>query len=238
MFSGASRILVLGDVWRDFIVTRIPTVSDRVEVLPNGSSARSSLPKRLPGRSVTILFLGEVCARKGVPQLVEALARLDDVSGWRAVLAGDGELQETVKSVTSLGMGKRISVLGWVGALEVQSLLSQADILVLPSFDENLPMAVVEAFAHGLAVVATPAGATGEIVIHGETGLLVHAGDVTGLAASLRRLLLDRDLRARLGQAALEFHGTNLEIGQYVKRLHRVWRDVAQLSEKYAKPRV
>ena len=81
-------------------------------------------------------------------------------------------------------------------------MLSHTDVFVLPSTAENLPMAIIEAFAFGIAVVATPVGAIPELIDHERNGLIVPVGDVKALADALRALIVDFELRGRLGNAA------------------------------------
>lgn len=223
MFEGAARVLVLGEVWRRFVAEQAPAAASRITILPNAT--RPTTLAHVPADTVRILFLGRVGARKGVPQLVAALSRIAGVDGWRAVIAGDGEVTETRAEVAALGLDSRVTLPGWVGPDDVARHLADADVLVLPSFDENLPMSVIEGMAAGLAIVATPVGATEEIVRDGETGLLVPPGDVDALAAALGRLVADVPLRARLGTAARAFHNEHLAITPYVARVRRIWAE-------------
>jgi glycosyltransferase involved in cell wall biosynthesis len=86
----------------------------------------------------------------------------------------------------------------------VQRLLARAAVVVLPSHREGLPMVLLEAMAHGRAVVATPVGGVPSLVEDGRTGLLVPPGDAEAVRAAMERLLGDPDLRRRLGAAARE----------------------------------
>lgn len=224
MFSKAARTLVLGGVWQRFVESQVPDAAPRVVILPNASRA-ARLPRTPSGGPPQILFLGRVGARKGVPELIDALAALPPELAWTALVAGDGEIDETRERVAALGLADKVSLPGWVGPADVEKLLAGADILVLPSHDENLPMSVIEAMANGLAVIATPVGATEEIVIDGETGLLVPPGDAPALAVALERLIGDAALREKLGAAALAMHRERLEITPYVARLVEIWRD-------------
>lgn len=226
MFRKADCIIVLGTVWRSLIATRVPEAADRIVIMAN-AVPRPALAKVQGGGTVRILFLGRLGERKGTPQLVRALNLLRPLAGWSAVLAGDGDVEVTAREITRLDLADRIEIPGWVGAKDAASLLAGADILVLPSFDENLPMSVIEAMAHGLAVVATPVGAVEDIVIHNETGLLVQPGDAESLAASLKLLILDPDLRSRLGERARALHRARLDIVPYVKDLARLWRETS-----------
>jgi glycosyltransferase involved in cell wall biosynthesis len=99
---------------------------------------------------------------------------------------------------------------------------------VLPSFAENLPLSIIEGMASGLAIVATPVGAVGDIVSDGETGLLVKPGDVDGLTEALTRTVTDPELRRRLGAAALAFHRQKLDVAPFTAAIERVWLEAAR----------
>jgi glycosyltransferase involved in cell wall biosynthesis len=106
-------------------------------------------------------------------------------------------------------------------------VLSKTDIFVLPSFAENLPMSILEAFARGIAVIATPVGAVPEVVDHGRNGLIVQAGNINELAAALELLISDGELRRRLGAGARQDHAKRFEIGGYLTELVQIWRRAA-----------
>lgn len=225
MFADAARVLVLGEVWQSFVAEHAAGAASCIITLPNAT--RAAALARVPDPVVRILFLGRVGERKGVPQLIDALARLPRDGTWRATIAGDGDLTDAEARIAAAQLGAEVALPGWVGPESVVRALASADVLVLPSFDENLPMSVIEGMAAGLAVVATPVGATEEIVHHEETGLLVPPGDVDALARALQRLIADGALRERLGSAARAYHAHNLEIGSYVKRLAMIWQETA-----------
>jgi len=226
MFTGAARIVVLGETWRQFVISRAPEVADRVVIVPN-AAARPALPHIGGGERAHILFLGRLNDMKGAPQLGEALARMRGLPNWRATLAGDGHVEAARAKVQEYGLGDRVELPGWVGPERVAELIASADILVLPSFIENLPLSIVEAMAAGVAVVATPVGAVPDIVRDGETGLLVPAGDVDTLTAALTRLVNDPGLRERLGTAGLALHRERLDLAPFADTMQRVWAEAA-----------
>ncbi|WP_427913587.1 glycosyltransferase family 4 protein [Ramlibacter sp. MMS24-I3-19] len=225
MFDKAALNIVLGSTWGKFVSTEFPTA--RVKILPNAT-------KRLPLRAskseehVQIIFLGRLGRRKGTPDLIDALQGLRDLSGWNVVLAGDGDVEATRSQIIACGLDDKVVVKEWLGPRDVQELLLASDVLVLPSYDENLPMSVIEGMSAGLAVVTTPVGATPDIVLDGVTGLLVRPGDISGLGMALRRLVVDRELRERLGIAARLLHEERLEINQYAEALAAIWRVAAK----------
>jgi len=227
MFAHAARIIVLGRVWGEFIALQAPEARDRIVVLAN-ASARPTLPQRGGGDRVHILFLGRLGERKGVPQLTDALKRVQGLPDWRATIAGDGEVEASRAKVAEYGLSDRIDMPGWVGPEGVAELIASADILVLPSFSENLPVSVIEGMAAGLAVVATPVGAVEDIMENERTGLLVPPGDVDALTHALTRVVTDPALRARLGAEAQQFHRRVLDLVPYAQATRSLWRDAAQ----------
>ncbi|MFB9949590.1 glycosyltransferase family 4 protein [Rhizobium puerariae] len=230
MFAQASGIVVLGTVWRDFLLRKVPEAEKRLAIVPNATEV-PSLPHRGGGGAVHILFLGRIEPRKGVPELCEALAAMVDLPGWRATIAGDGEVEKLRLCLEELGLSGRVSVPGWQGPEDVARLLSQADVLTLPSHAENLPISVIEGMAAGLAVVATPVGAIEDIVSDGETGLLVPPGDAGSLQNALERLVRESDLRNRLGNAARAAHRLRLDVAPYADRLCDIWKATAETGK-------
>jgi glycosyltransferase involved in cell wall biosynthesis len=144
-------------------------------------------------------MLGELGPRKGTPELIAALATPElRNEEWTAILAGNGPVEHFREVVASLQLSDRIQLPGWQGADRVRALLQAADILVLPSRQEGLPMSILEAMGTGVAVIATPVGAIPDAIIDGETGLLVPPGDVASLSCAILKLIGDPALRHRL----------------------------------------
>jgi glycosyltransferase involved in cell wall biosynthesis len=226
MFRNAAGVLVLGKCWRTYLRDRLPDIEANIAILPN-ATRKPLHPTSRKTNPVEILFLGEVGARKGVPQLIEALSALPRDGHWHATIAGNGEVQEMRANVSRRGLSGMIFMTGWVGPERVRELLAASNILVLPSFDENLPMSIIEGMANGLAIVATPVGAVEDIIKDGVTGLIVPPGDVAMLASALTRLFSDPELRETLGRAACAFQNENLEIQSYVDRLVVHWTELA-----------
>lgn len=227
MFRGATRVIVLGAGWKRFLAEAGIVDGERVLVLPNASRVPPPRGEAGADDDVLILFLGRVGARKGVPVLVRAFEGMRHRPGWRAVVAGDGDLAATSAALAAAGLTDRVRLTGWIGSGEVERLLARAHVLALPSFDENLPMAVIEGMAHGLAIVATPVGAIPEVIADGCNGLLVPPGDPERLRDALLRLTGDAALRRRLGEAACADHRARFEIAGYARRLAAIWQEVA-----------
>jgi len=227
MFRRASAVVVLGRVWRDFVLSKVPEAEGRVVIVPNAAEV-PALAHKGGGDAVHILFLGRIEKDKGTPELCEALGLMADLPGWRATIAGAGEVEALRRRLDELGLAERVAVPGWQGAEDVARLLSEADILTLPSFVENQPISIIEGMAAGLAVVATPVGAVEDIVSDGETGLLVPPGDVPALRNALARLVEEPDLRSRMGDAGRARHRARLDVVPFADALCEIWRAAAE----------
>jgi glycosyltransferase involved in cell wall biosynthesis len=130
-----------------------------------------------------VLFAGRLSVEKGILELVEAAA------GLPLVVVGDGPLRDRVP-------GAR----GFVPHDELERLYDRAAVVAVPSHREGFGVVCAEAMAHGRPVVASAVGGLLDLVVDGETGILVPSGDVVALRAALERLLADRELRRRLGE--------------------------------------
>ena len=228
LFTGSAQIIVLGRYWGEVILEGAPEVSSRIAVLPNATPAQAARQEPAAGAPVRITFLGQLGARKGVPELVSALGRLAHQGDWSATIAGDGEIEATRAQVARLGIENRVRVPGWLHATARTELLANSDVLVLPSHAENLPMVIVEALSHGVAVIATPVGAVPEVITDGYNGILVPPGDEAALARSIERLVSDARLRRSLGAAARNTHMERFEFENYLRRLTDIWNSACK----------
>ncbi|WP_396911411.1 glycosyltransferase family 4 protein [Mycolicibacterium sp.] len=180
---------------------------DKVQVLYNPVVIPAATPPRAAAPPhLTVLSLGRLGERKGTYDLIEAITLLpsDIRTRLRLILAGDGEVEKVRARVAANDLGDVIDVVGWIDPVTRDELLGRADIFVLPSYEEGLPMAILEAMAHGVVPLTTPVGGIPDAVTDGVEGLLVPPGQPADLASALRRLTEDDELRRRLGAAARE----------------------------------
>jgi glycosyltransferase involved in cell wall biosynthesis len=224
LFGGSKQIIVLGRYWRDVVLEGVPEVESRVCVLPNATPTQPARPPSPPGDPVRITFLGQLGPRKGVPELVSALGRLAHRDDWVATIAGDGDVEATTLQLAYEGILDRVNIPGWLDAAARTALLANSDILALPSHAENLPMVVLEALSHGVAVIATSVGAVPEVIEDGYNGLLVRPGDAASLSRAIERLIGDTEFRSALGAAARRTHADRYQFENYVCRLTEIWK--------------
>jgi glycosyltransferase involved in cell wall biosynthesis len=238
-FRRAAAVIVLGRRDLELISQTLQLSRDRMVVLHNAVPDPAPSPDKrlLPGEPCQLLFLGYLSARKGVSELLKALAsptvkRLN----WRATLAGDGPIDEYRALAKDLGILDSVGFPGWVDEKRVNELCARADALVLPSYAEGLAMSVLEGLSHGLAVITTPVGAHLEVIEPEVSGILVPPGDVAALADALVRVIEDEGLRSRLARGARARFLEKFDVRRYVARLEQLHADLFAPQRDHPKP--
>ena len=169
-----------------------------------------------------VLYVGRLDEEKGLPLLIEALAHVLLVEDKaRLVIAGKGMLQEALQNrANELQIGGRVSFVGYVTGDALSGLYRAADVQVVPSLYEPFGMVALEGMVCGTPVVVTDTGGLSEIVQDGVTGLKVPPRDAYALGQAILRILGDRQLAERIGQA-----------GQERVRVAYDWRDIARQTQ-------
>jgi glycosyltransferase involved in cell wall biosynthesis len=174
-------------------------------------------------------FLGSLNGSKGLDVLDAACVRLAQEQPFRLAVAGDGPLRSAVERMATRGVPPT-APLGRIPASDVPRFLSAIDVLVVPSYDEGMPRAVLEGMAMQLPVVASSVGGIPEAVEDGVSGLLVSPADPVALATAIAQILDDEALASRLGAA-----GRRRVLDQFDAR--RGWRELAAVHGSAAKYR-
>lgn len=198
-----------------------------IGVVPNAAPQVAPFERPEPqGGPVRVAYLGGFAnPAKGGDVLVEALARaLAGGAPIEVALAGPGEPPPRARAL--IDSRPEVRWLGWLDAAAKDELLRDSPVFVMSSRSEGLPMALLEAMAYGMAVVATAAGGIPEVVDDGVDGILVEAGSAEELAEALVDVAADGDLRRRLGVAA-RARVERLDDVEVAGRLARVYAALA-----------
>lgn len=199
-FSLSSHCVVLGHASKAFVTQTLRVPESRVEIVTNGVPA-PSVPRRIsrPGEPRRVLFLGNLSERKGVSDLLKALA-LPGFSSDKVQIsiAGGGDVEAYTKLANELGVASLVHFVGWADQSTAARLMAESDALILPSYDEGLPLVILEALANGVAVICTPVGEIPTALTDGENACFVTPGDIADIASGLHRVLEDDVFRATL----------------------------------------
>jgi glycosyltransferase involved in cell wall biosynthesis len=198
----------------------------------------TALPQNRGEGSCRIVYLGALGSRKGTSDLLRALAspRLRGLQ-WDAVIAGNGDLDAFRAEAAALGIADRVALPGWIGPEEAQALLASAAVFVLPSYNEGLPVAVLEAMAAGIPVVTTRVGAIPDLGIDNAAGFLIEPGFIEDLADRLATLVEDPSLREQFGANGRRRVESDFTIDSTAQRLAALYRETCRRSQVSKQPR-
>jgi glycosyltransferase involved in cell wall biosynthesis len=172
------------------------------------------------GDKPVIVMIGRLVAEKGYPELIEAMRALDAhlwIVGERLVSDHAQPIDHALKMIENdPWLSRKIKLLGYRS--DVPDLLRAGDIFVLPSHREGMPRSIIEAMLTGLPVVATNIRGSRELVVDGETGVIIPVGDVGEISNALQTLIADRETMSRMGTAGLERARARYDETQVVRR--------------------
>jgi len=202
----------------------------RYGVDPSPTYAPDAVFLELRGRAPLVGYCGRLSPEKGPLLFVEALAILASRGvPFTAAIVGDGPLEREVRSsVADAKLDDRVAVRRFsdVGS----DVLGALDVFVLPSRWESLPIAILEAMAAGLPVVAADVGGVHEAVIDGQTGFLTPRDDASAVADAVQKLLGDTGLRRRMGEAGREVQQRIFGYDRMIDEMVAVYRAVLERS--------
>jgi len=202
-------------------IVRAGVPQERIRVIPNGIDLRPFTVERSPepadwsqDRPAVVGMVARLSAEKGVDLFVRAAAQVaGTISHVRFVVVGDGPDREELETlIDQLRLQPFVSIMGRRN--DMPSQYASFDLLVSSSRKEGLPMAILEAMASGLPLIATAVGDVPNVVRNGETGILLPAGDPEALASAIVDLLHDRDKCRRFGSAARQLIETKYSAEQ------------------------
>jgi glycosyltransferase involved in cell wall biosynthesis len=173
-----------------------------------------------------LIFLGRIGEHKGADRILRAIAKLPDAvrAQVRLCMAGDGAVDEMRALAEQLGLASQVEIRGWIAGADKEAWMRQTNVFILPSRNEGLPMAMLEAMAWGKALIVSPVGAIPEFVTDGVEGFLVPPDDIDAIADAIRKLAENPDLRVQMGTAARK-RVEPLDIQNYRIRLGEIYRE-------------
>jgi glycosyltransferase involved in cell wall biosynthesis len=227
MFHSADHCVVLGEVWRHWVAETFGVKPSRISIIYNGVPAtvvaRSQAPRAaradLPFR---LLFVGNLLERKGVSDLLRALAALR-APNVALTMAGGGPVDTYRALAAELGVADRVRFTGWVSQDAARALMVESDALILPAYDEGLPLVILEALASRTPVICTPVGSIPEVLEDGRTALFVTPGDTASIGSAIRRLIDTPALGAALSDAGAALYERLFTMDAFARAVGNVY---------------
>ncbi|HUT15720.1 MAG TPA: glycosyltransferase family 4 protein [Anaerolineae bacterium] len=185
-----------------------------------------------------VLFVGRLAPEKDIPTLLHAVPRLADLRpGARIVIVGRGHEGNALRQMAAeLELGDRVVFVGGVSGEELPAYFHACDVFVLPSIYEGIPTVLVEAAASGKPVVSTRTRNVDDVVVDGQTGLIVPVRDAAELASALARVLSDPAWARQMGQAGRELVHTRFSQESVLSNLTAMWTKTAVRKRSVSQP--
>ena len=231
LLTDCSCVIALGKEWEERIKRIAPNA--KIEVMNN----TVHIPETCTNQNVdciNFLYLGVLVKRKGVIDLLKAIKNLKDngILDEKKVtfnIGGTGEREAELRNyVKENSLTSYVNFLGWVAGKEKIKQLQSNQVFVLPSYNEGLPIAILEAISYGMPVVATDVGSVAEAVRNGENGFLYKAGDIDALTGALNRLMLSSELRVKMGDNSRKLAENTFDDALYFDALNKLYHRVVE----------
>lgn len=172
-----------------------------------------------------ILFVGRMCKRKGIYDLLDVLEELEGTlpPDIRFFFCGDGEVEHVTELLRVKKLDQRVAHIGWCTKEQLRLFYGETMMFILPSYHEGLPMSLLEAMHSGIPCITTRVDGMPEVVDSGNNGLLIEPGCLEQLKHSLLRLLQDRQLRKTLGENARQTVHRQFLLDAHIRTLEVVY---------------
>jgi len=229
---GATHFLCQGPVWQRFATDVLRFPIERTSIIPNWTASNSLLAigerriEKNVGTVPQLLFLGWLERDKGIFELLEACDALSSLYSFRLVIAGRGHAEPEARAFVERNcLNGVVEFVGWVRGTELEALFLASDILVLPSWAEGLPNAMIEAMAAKLAVVVSAVGNVPDVITDGEQALLIPPREVAPLRDAVEKLLIDKCFCRAIAERGHQFARHNFAVEPAVAELCKVIDD-------------
>ncbi len=193
ILNKADVVIALGERWEKSIKEYCDS---EIVVIPNSINVNKiNLYNK---NSNNILFIGRLEKDKGIYDLINAFKKVvSNIENINLILAGDGEKEKVNNILEKYGLTKNVVLKGWVNKDEIDRLLGEASLFLLPSYDEGMPISILEAMSFGVPIISTNVGSIPEVITD-ENGILINPGDVDKLSDSIEFLFKDENLRNKI----------------------------------------
>lgn len=240
VFGEAGAILVLASEFREKLVEwgfdeqKIIVATTMVEdSLVDGLDIEAKLSNIGVSKPINVLFLSRIIKAKGIYEAMETHRLLKGTySSVRLIIAGDGSaLKAAQRYVAKKGL-EDVTFLGYVSGDSKRKVLAQADVYLLPTYGEGMPVSVLEAMAFGLPIVTRAVGGLKDFFENGKMGFITQSSDPAIFAQMSEKLITKPKLRERIGRYNYEYAMEHFLASKVVRRIETIYQDVISNTAK------
>lgn len=219
----ADKVIVLSEEWKEYFSQLVNP--DKIIVIYNAILIPDDFQKNLKVQK--LIFLGRFGNRKGIYDLLEIFPRLiTNYPNIELYAAGDGEIEKVEQIVKTNNIEKNVHLLGWIQGNEKEKVLKEGSFFVLPSYNEGMPMSLIEGMAYKNICISTNVGGIPKVINNNVNGIIIEPGDREALYQSLELLLRDSELRKKLSNNARKTVEEKFNIEKNIKILIKLYQDL------------
>lgn len=227
IFSTADSVLVLGHRWTPFVESVVGENNrGKIRVLYNAVK----IPKQnlYNNNAKNILFYGVLVPRKGIDDLLQAFNLIlpEIPKDIHLVLYGDDSKNNIEAKIAFYGLEGRAEYKGWLDRKNFEQCFSNIMLNILPSYNEGLPMTIIETMSYGIPNISTDIAAIPEVIINGENGNLIEPGNFRQLADSMKTLINDPKLRLQYSEKAYQKILQDFSLDIHLKKLIGIYEEL------------
>lgn len=222
------KIIVLSEEWYDFFKNLVE--HKKLIVVYNSIVVPKDFNKNINTNS--ILFLGRIGKRKGIYDLIEVIERIiPKYPNIKLYVGGDGEVEKLNRIISERKIKKNIEYIGWVSGEKKEQFLKNVSFFILPSYNEGMPMSVLEGMAYKNITISTNVGGIPKVIKNEENGIIIEPGDKARMEMYILRLLENEELREKLSKEARKTITENFNIEVIIKKLEEIYMYVKENKE-------
>lgn len=196
LLESVDSVIVLGENWERIIKSIAPNA--KIDIFKNAVNV-PDYKAQWSDEKINILFLGVLIKRKGIYELIEAINELNKNGVIKNkklnfLIAGSGIEEKSIKNkINEYNISYCVEMLGWINRDMKEMLFNKSQIFILPSYNEGLPMAILEAMSYGIPVISTDVGSVSEVVINDKTGYLISPGSIKEIIESIKLIIANEN---------------------------------------------
>lgn len=223
IFKKCSKVLALSEEWKE-ILSQIVN-KEKIEVLDNSIIVKENKNKK-DYSAKKILFLGRVGRRKGVYDILQVASKIiNKYPDVEFIIAGDGDVDKVKKICIDRQIDKNIRITGWTSGSDKIKLLNEATVYLLPSYNEGMPISILEAMSYNLPIISTNVGGIPQLISNNLEGFIFEAGDLEKLYELLDKILENEELRERLGNGSFNKVNKKFNLEKNILKLSKIYRE-------------
>ena len=219
----ADKIIVLSEEWKEYFSKLVNP--QKIVVIYNSIVLPEDLKKDLETQN--LLFLGRFGKRKGIYDLIEVVSKLIvNYPNLKLYAGGDGEIEKVETMIKNKNMEKNVQLLGWATGKEKERILKDASFYVLPSYNEGMPISLIEGMAYKNVCISTDVGGIPKVINNNVNGVIIKPGDKEKLYSELKKLLDNGELRQKLSKNARKTVEEKFNIENNIEKLIGLYEEL------------